>query len=303
MREIGVLQQEIRRLTERLSFPADAVNTVMAAFTALTVRDSDRDTLYEILSRYNAPERCDYKRMIADIQRLGEQNGVHPYTAALVLLLCLGEPLRRRYRERGLSDALFYDTLADLRYKLEECRLVHGVIGNFVAEWYDGFFDLTRFAFGRLQAELVPLGVDCVADGVTLSKDSLAINLHIPRDGTPLSHDAVRDAYRRAAAFFAPAFEGAPLVFTCRSWLLYPWNITVLSETSNLAAFYRDFTIVAEGEHDASDVWRLFDCAYNGDPDALPQDTSLRRAYAARLQRGEPVGWGHGVFVYREKPT
>jgi hypothetical protein len=38
---------------------------------------------------------------------------------------------------------------------------------------------------------------------------------------------------------------------------------------------------------------------YKGNVDELPQDTSLRRAYAEWIRNGEPTGWGYGVFVYQ----
>ena len=38
---------------------------------------------------------------------------------------------------------------------------------------------------------------------------------------------------------------------------------------------------------------------YKGDPSALPQDTSLRRAYADRIRENKPLGVALGVWVYR----
>ena len=88
------------------------------------------------------------------------------------------------------------------------------------------------------------------------------------------------------------------VVFMCNSWLLYPWMRSVLNDNANLAKFYDDYTIVSSGEYkDYTEIWRLFDCCYNGNPDDLPSDTSLRREYIARIKRQEPVGYGIGVFI------
>lgn len=45
-----------------------------------------------------------------------------------------------------------------------------------------------------------------------------------------------------------------------------------------------------------SDLWRLFDCPYDGNPDHLPADSTLRRVYVQRLKEGKPTGWGFGLF-------
>ena len=96
-------------------------------------------------------------------------------------------------------------------------------------------------------------------------------------------------------------FPDGTALFTCSSWLLDPWNLTVLNPASNLAAFIGDFEIVSSHLYDGyGDLWRLFDCNYTGDPAALPRDSSLRRAYADRVARGEPTGSGRGFFRMRD---
>ena len=60
-----------------------------------------------------------------------------------------------------------------------------------------------------------------------------------------------------------------------------------------------DFDVFTSGEYsNYSEIWRLFDTEYDGDPDHLPANTSLRRAYVDLIRRGEKTGWGKGVFEY-----
>ena len=40
---------------------------------------------------------------------------------------------------------------------------------------------------------------------------------------------------------------------------------------------------------------------YDGNPDALPEDTSLRRAYVQRLKENKPLGVALGVWLYAKK--
>ena len=295
------VKENVRSLMERLQFYPEAVQVLAEALDRIAADRVASAWLTRLITQYEENEKCAYKQMLRDARAMGEALGIHAYTAELLLFLCLGEKLRERYIERGLDEQLFYDAMADLRYKLEECRLVQGQVGSFVASWFAGFFDMTRFALGRLQFEMVTLKKDFTMGSVTVPAGRRAINMHIPRTGTRLNHDEVLASYRRAAEMFASEFADGPVLFTCSSWLLYPWNSTILSPTSNLLAFYRDFCIVDSGEYgDYGETWRLVDCQYTGDPAALPQETSLRRAYAERIARGEPLGWGRGLFFYRD---
>lgn len=104
---------------------------------------------------------------------------------------------------------------------------------------------------------------------------------------------------KMAADFFKDEFKDRPIVFVCWSWLLFPRNKEVLSESSNLYAFVSDFDVFFSEEYpDYSEVWRLFDVNYDGNVDHLPQNTSLRRAYADWIRNGVKTGFGYGVYVY-----
>lgn len=301
MLDLTTVKTNVTDLMTRLDFPADAQTVLLAVLDRIGGDTVAAAWLGRLMAQYDESERCAYRQMLADIRAMGEALGLHEYTVSLLLFLCLGEKLRARYAERGIDEAVYYASMADLRYKLEECRLVHGEVGSFVASWFSGFFDLTRFALGRLQFEIIKTKQDYTVGGELLPAGSRAINIHIPRTGTRLDHGEVLDAYRRAATWFAGEFADQPITFTCSSWMLDPWHLTVLAPTANMTAFYRDFAIVESGSYDNyNSIWRLFDCAWTGDPNALPGDSSLRRAYIERIRRGEPTGWGRGFFLWRD---
>ena len=109
-----------------------------------------------LLTEYEQSAACDYKRMLADAVELAAPLTIHAYTVSLLLFLCMARTLLERYKREGLDEEIYYCSMADLGYKLEECRLVYGINGSFVASWFSGFFALTRFALGRLQ--LRPVG-------------------------------------------------------------------------------------------------------------------------------------------------
>lgn len=283
----------------KLEFPEEARRELLTALEKMLAADDVAAELDALLSIYDENELCDYKDLVARAKAAASRVGIHEYTAQMLLYLALGERLKERYIERGLDLDIFYASLSDLRYKLEECRLVHGIVGGFSNGWFQGFYQLDRFALGRLQFEIRKYDCDFLVDGVRITNDTKVINIHIPRTGGRLDHDEVLRSYALAAEFFRPELDGE-IIFHCNSWLLDPFHEKVLAQSSNMMKFIKDFTIVETGvAPDYSSAWRLFDKMYTGNPDELPADSSLRRAYVERIRRGEPLGWGQGFFIYK----
>ena len=57
------------------------------------------------------------------------------------------------YEKEGLTDELCLDALRDLLYKNRECLKVYGVPGTYT-QWFQKFFTLERFTFGRLEYDV-----------------------------------------------------------------------------------------------------------------------------------------------------
>lgn len=289
-----MLRENLKEIMCKLNFPSSSQIELLATFDKL----AETDEFLNIVNRYSE-EKFDFNLMLEDTKLLAESNRICTYTVHMLLLLCMLPELLRKYIEMGIDIEIFYDTMQDLRYKLEECNLVHGKCGTFVAKWYKGFFEMKIFSLGRLQFEINHTWFDCNVNGYTIPKNTKVLSVHIPRTGTPLNHDLVVDSYKKARVFFKDDFE-SEIIFICNSWLLYPWNRTVLHDNSNIAQFYDDFIIVQTGEYtDYSEMWRLFDCIVDGNPDNLPADTSLRRTFIERIKSGEPVGYGTGVMIVK----
>ncbi|MBQ3093886.1 MAG: DUF5596 domain-containing protein [Clostridia bacterium] len=249
----------------------------------------------EALALYRESDACDHERVLVLADQAALAADVHEYTAELLVYICMSEELEKRYIQRGLPVEIFENSMLDLRYKLEECKAVKGVVGSFVAFWFAGFFDLTRFALGRLQFELIPFGEHYEKDGHVLTPDSRVINVHIPRTGTRLDEVACEEAYRRAASFFAEEL-GDEIAFVCNSWLLYPAITEILPETSNIVRFMKRYDVFMSGVNKHKpDLWRLFDTEEQH-PDRLPADTTARRLFIKHIKEGGKLGWGYGVF-------
>ena len=300
MKTFEQLRDNLLFYCKALDFPNDATDTFCSALFSISADSTDFAELTSILALYEETELCDYSAMLSKIKALCEKHNIHEYTSAMLLFLLLADKLKARYAERKISLEIFYASLRDLRYKLDECQLVHGVFGTSAGWWYVGFFKLTRFALGRLQFEIITIKEDVTVDGVVIPNGSKAINIHIPRTLTPLDRRQTLDAYNMAAEFFKAEFEASPIIFACDSWLLYPWLKEALGENSNIVRFANDFTLYKVGDYENYALaWRVFDKKYESDISSMPNKTSLQRAFIERIKNDLPIGWGRGIFIYK----
>lgn len=296
------MKDYILEFAREFDFPAGAGEALAAAYDRLVAEPENKAAFFGLLNRYEQDMNCDYQQLITEMSALSQQAGIHEYEGGMILPICMAKTLKRYYAEANLPEEMWFTAMSDLKWKLVECKNAYDIWGSFVARWFSRFYSLTRFGFGKLQFEAMPMGIAYEKDGLSLTEESWVINVHIPRTGTRLDQEGMRAAYARAAAFFRerdPRFAEGPMVFKCWSWLLYPKHAEVLKPGSNLHAFFSDYDIVDNGVYENyNEVWRLFDVNYTGDVEQLPQNSSLRRTYADWIRKGEKTGWGLGVYVY-----
>ncbi|MBQ7795467.1 MAG: DUF5596 domain-containing protein [Lachnospiraceae bacterium] len=230
----------------------------------------------------------------ACIEKVAERVNIHRYTAEMLHLLFCVDRLKGIYKEQGYSEALLKDTMADLRYKLEECQAVHGIWGTFVFFWFKRFYECKTFKLGRLEFEKEELEFDYSAD---LKQGAPVINCHIPSAG-PLEPELVEAAFEKAYEFYG--YEGdMPIV--CESWLLYPPHYELFPEPSNMRKFYDRFEVYKHWPDEKNgDAWRIFnrdDAEYS----QFPQNTTLQRNFYRYLNAGNQMGNGYGIILYRPK--
>lgn len=106
---------------------------------------------------------AEWKPIVPHMDALSERTGLHRHVVDFLFLALASERLRENYRAAGLTDELFWDTIADLKFKLIECHDVYGIWGTFVASWYPWFYTMHRFKLGRLQYEAVHFSGDTPA--------------------------------------------------------------------------------------------------------------------------------------------
>lgn len=282
----------------------DYQKEVEKAFLSLydvVMASSSSEAFRGLLERYEKETAGKLKELLPLCDAIADEVGVSRYTLQFLLMALMAEHLLVLYQEKGISEEIFWHTMMDLYYKNEECLAVYGLYGTFVGSWVIEAFDCSRVGLGRLQFELVPFRHTYERNGVTLGPEDLVVNVHIPRDGTPLKKEATDEAFRMAAQYFASTFPHGPVVFVCDSWLLYPGNLEIIPPNSNLRSFYAYFDILSSSSSGDSreNMWRLFD-TLEVNPKRLPEDTSLRRAFKKHLLSGGVTGVGFGVYVYNK---
>lgn len=303
MKNIDQLKKNAEEYSALLAFPSEAQNRLRECLDTIAKNEETFDGFCRLLSEYD--ESCDlyYSGRAEKMKVISELAGIDAREGWLILYVCMLPRLRRYFEEKGIADQLFLDIIPDLRYKLQECLAVEGIYGlmeSAVGAWYALLFRCRLLCFGRLQFVFQDAKFTCECDGVQIEEDTPVLNIHIPKTGGKLDREGVQRAYREAAAYYAPLFGDRPIIMTCVSWMLFPRHEEFLSPDSNMMQFYRDFTLVSSGVYENyASVWRVFDRHYTGDVDDLPKDTSLRRAYAELIRKGEKTGWGRGVRIVR----
>ena len=293
------MREYLHRFFERFAYPHPAREALLRAYDTVQSDAHAQAQFDTYLAQYRQSMHCDFEAQARGCREMSEQMPLSPFTLHLLLFLCHTQQLQEWYRQAGLDEQLWYDTVSDLKYKLLECHAVYGVWGATCTDWLFGFFTLERFALGRLQFEWGQLKYPYQGQGVSLAPGARVVQVHIPRSGQPLSAALCDDAFARAAAFFTPQLQkGEPFVFCCSSWLLYPPNQQILPPASNILAFMNRFDVFHTQTYDADhpDLWRLFD-TMEKNPDRLAADSSVRRAYIAHLKSGGKTGRGYGVMV------
>ena len=291
------MRDYLQKFFDEYKYEKDDKEHLLDAYDIIMSTPEAKDAFEAALALYNSDYCCDHSEIIRLADRAADTTGVNEYTAQLLVYQCITRRLLELYTERNISKDIYDKTVLDLRYKLEECKLVYGIRGSFVADWFAGFYRLTRFAIGRLQYEVIDFGANYEKSGFVLTPDTKVLNVHIPRSLEPLTPEACRESYAMAKKFFADKV-GNPCPIVCSSWLLYPMHEQILPKHTNTYKFFKSFDIFSsKTDRGRSDLWRIFDTMEKR-IDKLPADSSLRRAYIEHLKNGGKTGSGRGVLFF-----
>lgn len=292
----------IKDFMEHINLPKEARDELISVEERIFA-DDKLNNIFKKLKSDLFDDEIAVGEALEELNELSKTIDISPYTLHFIFLINCTDVVLSQYREKGINDEFFWDAMDDFRCKLLECWEVKGVWGTFVGTWFGGFLDCSRFALGRFQYETSAFSKDTYEKGgISLKKNDIVYNFHIPSSGHPFDTKARLESYIKAYEFYGFKDKGEPIVFVCSSWLLYPEHHDFLPSKSNILSFMNDFDIIDSWEKDEfGDAWRVFGKYHERSISDLPEDTSLRRAYKKRLEENKKTGGGYGVIVFDGK--
>ena len=286
----------ILKFMENINFSKEAQEVFLKLHKRIMVESDYNDRMNVLVDMFMKQETT---QAFDGVDALAKDMNEHHFTMSMLLLILCAEPLLSRYPEKEISEDIYWDSLKDLCYKLNECYHVYGIWGTFVRDWYPGFYQMDRFALGRMQYECSTFILDDqLINGITVKKGDKVINMHIPSSGS-FTEEIRLDSYKRAYAFYEKEFEGKLIPMVCDSWLLYPEHKTFLPERLNIRGFIDDFSFIhGEAQEVFHDAWRVFGKDFDKEPKNWARDTTLQKVFAEHLENGGKLGSGYGIFLF-----
>lgn len=285
------IKENLTEVLREFEYDAECCEAMEATCDKMLADEATRDALCEKLELYRGGE-LDWKGLTAVADEAAERLGIHKAATRLVAYISLVPYSYHFFEERGLGRREWYDSMIDLKWKARETRSVDGLWGTHT-DWFREFFTAERVAFGRLQFNYAKAPVDFECEEFSVRKGDRVVAIHIPTDDRAPFDKAHREAaYDGARRFFAKDFEGGRVIFYCSTWLLFKEHERLLPEGSNIRDFLGDFHLVPNGfVASEGNIWRIFGIRdYNGDPDSLPEDSSLMRIYKQFMKDGGVIG-------------
>lgn len=268
--------------------------------TFYTIHKRSQDPVFEAAMEkaYAAFDESD-EAFAAYLDTFAAQEDLAVEVLNLYIYLRLCERTLAIYRQRGIEDAVFYETAQDItlscRYLVERTG-VYGISVRPHRNWLRHFFNIEIFRFGRLQFELISSKWDVEIAGHQVHIGDTILSTHIPRYAK-FSDALCEESYARAREFFKKHFGIKTCVFFCASWLLHPWLSEALTSDSSIVKFQSKYTII-ELREDPGEVGAMIRNIFLSECDNIddyPEDTSLQRIVKEKLRRGDPMGAAAGI--------
>ena len=301
-----MMRDYLRSFFEEFEYEATDRVPFALAYERIIESTPARERFLSLIADYDRDTKSIVPEKIADIEFIAARSGVNILTATMLTVICLTRTLRARLTRLGLSKRIIALTLSDVKWKCDECKRLHGVVGTDHFDWYTRFFELRLFGVGRLQFEIRSYGGDKYEkDGKRINPGDPVLAVHIPNCGVKLEEKLCNAAYRDAKKLFTSLLGVKDIPFVCESWLLHPKNCEILSPKSNIVKFMSKFDIINTGNYRKDKnmaIPFLFDKKMGTEISELPERTSLQRVYKELLLNDGRMGWGFGVFFLEDAP-
>lgn len=203
----------------------------------------------------------------------------------LTCMLLMGIDVYEIYREKGISENIFYDTFGCLSRFVKEHMVSYGSYGFDREWWTTRQLSMEEFRLGELEFELEKWNGENV------------ISVHIPSDAL-ITRENCMASYALSKEFFQkyyPDFEYH--YYICDSWMLSPGLKDVLPADSRILSFQKDFTITDWDKENTSYLeWIYKNPNETLKVDELPENTSLQKNIKRYLKEGGKIGAAFGYI-------
>ncbi len=201
----------------------------------------------------------------------------------LTCMLVMGIDTYQKYKEKGISDKIFYDTLACFSRFVKEHMESYGRYGFDREWWTPRELSMEEFRLGELEFE------------VEKWKGENVLSVHIPSDAS-ITGENCAASYDLSKEFFKKYYpEFTYRYYICDSWMLSPGLKDVLPAGSRILNFQKDYTIVEWDKEEPSYLKWVYK---NSDLpiEELPEDTSLQRNIKKYVKEGGKIGVALGYI-------
>lgn len=285
---------DVVKFGQQCQFLPEAIDSLKSSAAILALQDDATSVFATCKEELFAESGNPWRRLDA----LAEKARLHHFVVHQLFLILCADQARTLYQNAGHSDALYWDSMKDLKYKMEETHAVYGVWGVYCGPWLASLLTMKIVCLGRLQFELRKSEFHYELAGHTLKINDPVITVHIPSFGQ-LGYEDVLDSYARAAEFYAHLFLDGGVWFRCETWIFYP-QVNALLPDGNMKRFSEDFDIVhACIEPDTDDRYRVFMLPPHVPVAEYPANNTLQRRLKTWLLAGNTMGMGFGLFLWK----
>ncbi len=288
------------RVMEKHNYPEEA-KAVLIRTEEKIINNEKANKLYESMYKKYWIKKQNFNTFSDTVNALADEIGESRYTVNFVLLLNCTKPLLAEYKKKGISEEVYWNTLLDLYSKGCECLENYGVWGTFVENWFMGFFTMNRFGLGRFQFEYSDFSENYYNEfGTELHEDEFVLGMHIPSHQGPITYDVRIESYKKASEFFKDRFPDKKLIVCCHSWLLYPDNLNIFGDKSNVCDFLRDWEpLDVTSTYDFGDAWRVFGVEQAKRPlTELHGTTGMQKSYMKWFAEKKKAGTAYCILIF-----
>lgn len=284
-------QQYISEMAQALLLPPDLTDSLLA-FIKKDMRSVN--DLYQ-----QNWDQAELSEMAKEVVR---EKGSDGYLALLAFALLRARKTKECYLQKGIPEAVFWDTMGDIKIWCENCRIKNHAPGLENVKWLNHHFQFCLFRLGRLQFQMwnmkYPAYVDeKVRQTLDLQDGDPVLNIHIPQ-GESLKPEKCKQSLARANQFFSKYFPDFHYKYAvCESWLLFSQNQKFMHPESNISKFAEEFTIIGNDPSPKQAIERLWGWdALNMAVDDYAGNTTLQKSAKAYLKCGGTLGMGFGII-------